>query len=362
LQRGSGGRSFDAINTRLDELGGSITVDAGREYVEARVRGLRDDFAELVGMLAQALQHPDLPAAEVDKVRSEQLGAIAETDNDTRATADRLLRRSVYPEPNPFGRRVLGSRETVAALDRDSVTAYHAQAFSPNGAALALVGGFGEFGRALETLFSAFGPWDVSSRAVDFEDRLGTNEDAVRATETIPGKSQADIAVGVASIPRGHADYYALDVANLILGRLGLMGRLGAEVRDRQGLAYYASSQLEPRRDGTLWAARAGVDPENIERALHAIQTELNRLRDELVSDQELEDAKSFLTGVLPLALETHDGVASILLAIEEFGLGLDYLDRYPDIIAAVNRDQVRDAARLHLDPETLAIGIARPA
>ncbi len=181
-------------------------------------------------------------------------------------------------------------------------------------------------------------------------------------TEAIPGKSQADIAVGVASIPRGHRDYYALDVGNLILGRLGLMGRLGAEVRDRQGLAYYASSQLEPRRDGTLWAARAGVDPENIERAVDAIKAELDRLRGEFVSDQELEDAKSYLTGVLPLALETHDGVASILLAIEEFDLGLDYLDRYPDIIAAVSREQVREAARSHLDPETLAIGIARPA
>ncbi len=224
------------------------------------------------------------------------------------------------------------------------------------------MGGIGEFDRALETLSSAFSSWDASRRAVDFENRLGTNEATVRATEAIPGKSQADIAVGVATIPRGHPDYYALDIGNLILGRLGLMGRLGAEVRDRQGLAYYASSQLEPRRDGTLWAARAGVDPENIERALHAIKTELDRLRGELVSDQELEDAKSYLTGVLPLALETHDGVASILLAIEEFGLGLDYLDRYPDIIAAVSREQVREAARSHLDPETLAIGIARPA
>ena len=65
-----------------------------------------------------------------------------------------------------------------------------------------------------------------------------------------------------------------------------------------------------------------------------AIEAELDRLRDDLVSDQELEDAKSYLTGVLPLALETHDGVAATLLAIEEFGLGLDYLDRYPDIIA----------------------------
>jgi zinc protease len=65
---------------------------------------------------------------------------------------------------------------------------------------------------------------------------------------------------------------------------------------------------------------------------------------------------------VLPLALETHDGVAATLLAIEEFDLGLDYLDRYPDIIAAVSRDKVQEAVRSHLDPETLAIGIARPA
>src|SRR5215211_6346380 len=362
LQRGSGRRSFEEINTRLDELGGSITVDAGREFVEARVRGLHEDFPELVDMLAQTLQRPDFPAVEVDKVRSEQLGAIVEADNDTRATADRLLRRSIYPEPNPFGRRVLGNSEIVATHDRDAVATYHGRAFGSNGATIAVVGGIGEFGLALETLTSALSFWGDSPRAVDFENRLGSNDAAVRVTEAIPGKSQADIAVGVASIPRGHWDYYALDVANLVLGRLGLMGRLGAEVRDRQGLAYYASSQLEPRRDGTLWAARAGVDPDNIERAVEAIKAELDRLRGDFVSDQELEDAKSYLTGVLPLALETHDGVASTLLAIEEFDLGLDYLERYPGLIGAISREHVREAAHSHLNPDTLAIGIARPA
>ncbi|MDF3017782.1 MAG: peptidase domain protein, partial [Thermomicrobiales bacterium] len=260
------------------------------------------------------------------------------------------------------GRRVLGQSEIVARLDRDAVAAYHARTFSSMGAAIAVVGGIEEFGHAVETLSSSFSSWDGSPQAVDFENRLASNDAPVLVTEAIPGKSQADITVGVATIPRGHRDYYALDLGNLILGRLGLMGRLGAEVRDRQGLAYHVSSHLEPRRDGTLWAARAGVDPENIERAIQAIKSELERLRGELVSGQELEDAKSYLTGVLPLALETHDGVASTLLAIEEFALGLDYLDRYPDIIAAVSRDQVREAARSHLDPETLAIGIARPA
>jgi zinc protease len=226
---------------------------------------------------------------------------------------------------------------------------------------IAVVGGIGEFERALETLSSAFSAWSASQRADSAQHWDIANESTVRATEAIPGKSQADMAIGLATIPRGHPDYYALDVANLILGRLGLMGRLGAEVRDRQGLAYHASSQLEPRRNGTLWAARAGVDPANIERALTAIQTELDRLRVELVSDRELDDAKSYLTGVLPLALETPDGVASTLLAIEEFELGLDYLDRYPEIIAAVSREQIRGAAQSHLVPERLAIGIAAP-
>ena len=362
LQRGSSGRSFEEISTRLDELGGSMSIDTGREFVEARVRGLRNDFEELTQLLAEALQRPDFPAIEVDKVRSEQLGAIAEADNDTRATADRLLRRSVFPEPNPFGRRVLGSPEIVAGLDRDAVANYHARSFGAGGAMIAVVGGIAGFDSAVECLSSTFGSWAGTARKIDIADRLLSNDSTTRATEAIPGKSQADIAAGVATISRGHPDYYALDVANMILGRLGLMGRLGAEVRDRQGLAYHASSQLEPRRDGTLWAARAGVDPQNVDRALAAIQTELERLRSELVSDEELADAKSYLTGVLPLALETHDGVAAILLAIEEFNLGLDYLDRYPDIIAAVEPEQVRQAARSHLDPERLAIGIAEPA
>ncbi len=140
------------------------------------------------------------------------------------------------------------------------------------------------------------------------------------------------------------------------------MGRLGTEVRDKQGLAYYVFSQVEPRRDGTLWSARAGVDPSNIERALASIRMELERLRREPVSETELADAKSYLIGVLPLALESNDGVAATLLSLEEYGLGLDYLDRYPAIIGAITEQDILRAAAEHLDPEKLVISVARPA
>jgi zinc protease len=361
LLRGSAGESFEQISARTDALGSSIAVDSGREYVEIRVRSLRDDVAEMIALVAQTISRPDFPEDEIAKVRAEQIGAISEADNDTRATADRLLRRAVYPDPNPLGRRVLGHAETVSRFDRDAVTSFHAQEYGPAGVAIAVVGGLDDFGQAVRRIDEALGSWAETAPPRSALELRAHNAEPHRETAEIAGKIQADLAAGISTIARGHPDFYALDIANLILGRLGLMGRLGAEVRDRQGLAYYAFSQIEPRRDGSLWSARAGVDPSNVERALDAILDELRRIREEPVSDDELANAKRFLVGVLPLALESHDGVASTLLAIEEFGLGLDYLDRYPSIIAATDKEQVRHAASAHLDPNLIVVAVAGP-
>jgi zinc protease len=362
LLRGSGGSTFDEINQKTDSLGSSISVDAGREFVDARVRALSDDLAEMTQLLADVVIRPDFPEDEVARVRAEQLGTISELDHDTRATADRLMRGGVYPAPNPLGRRVLGSTESVSALDRGAVAAFHATNYAPGGASIAVVGGLDGFERAVETITQAFGSWRGVPSLVPSAQESPENDSRVHRTEAIPGKSQADLAAGLTTIPRNHPDYYALDMANLVLGRLGLMGRLGAEVRDKEGLAYYVFSQIEPRVDGSLWVARAGVDPANVDRALAAIESELTRLRASLIAEDELQDAKSYSIGVLPLALETHDGMAATLLAIEQFSLGLDHLDRYPDIITRITRDDVLSAATQHLDPSRLAIGVAKPS
>ena len=111
----------------------------------------------------------------------------------------------------------------------------------------------------------------------------------------------------------------------------------------------------------SLWSSRAGVDPANIEQAISGVVEEAERIRTELVTEEELADAKSFSTGVLPLALETNDGVAANLLAMEYFDLGLDYLDRYPAIINALTREQLLAAAQRHLDPARFAIAVVKP-
>jgi zinc protease len=151
-------------------------------------------------------------------------------------------------------------------------------------------------------------------------------------------------------------------MANLILGSLGMMGRLGEQVRDRQGMAYYVYSRVSARLWAGDWIANAGVDPVNIDRAIESILAEVRRLREEPVSDLELADAAANLVGSLPLRLETNDGKAGFLLNIEYYGLGLDYLERYPGMIQALTKEDLTAATRRYLDPEQMAVVIAGPA
>jgi zinc protease len=174
-------------------------------------------------------------------------------------------------------------------------------------------------------------------------------------------KVQSDLIVGAPAIRRDDPDFYAVRVANCILGQFGLMGRLGARVREEQGLAYYAYSSVVAEQIGGVWMASAGVNPEHIEQAIESIRQEFAALGAEPVPAEELADSQSYLTGVLPLMLETNEGVASTLLSIEWNDLGLDYLQRYPELIAGVTTEDIQRVARTYLDPARCTVVVAGP-
>ncbi len=185
---------------------------------------------------------------------------------------------------------------------------------------------------------------------------------ARQQTALIAGKTQSDIFMGVRSVPRHHPDYFAVRVANTILGRFGMMGRLGDKVREEQGLAYYVYSSQESGPNTGLWYAAAGVNPANVEQAIDSIQAEFARMAAEPVDVEELADTQAYMTGVLPLQLETNDGVASTLLNMEWNGLGLDYLHRYNGLIYGVTVEDVQAVAQRYLQPNALALSVAGPA
>ena len=175
------------------------------------------------------------------------------------------------------------------------------------------------------------------------------------------GKTQADVVLGLPTLDRRSPDFYALSFANHILGRMYFMGRFGEKVRDEQGLAYYAYSELHGSYGRGPWVMRAGVNGNNVDKALASIETELTRFLAEGPTPVEQTDGVSSLLGGLPRQLETNEGVAAVVGEIELYNLGLDYVERFPEIIRSLTREQVTDAARRWIDPQHLVTAIAGP-
>ncbi|TLZ76398.1 MAG: hypothetical protein E6K11_11140 [Methanobacteriota archaeon] len=178
----------------------------------------------------------------------------------------------------------------------------------------------------------------------------------------VPGhKSQVDIVIGAPGVPRRHEDYYALNLANLLFGRIGLYGRLGRNLRDEQGLAYYAFSNLDARTAGGIWTISAGVNPSNLGKAIESIRAEMDRLRTEPFSLEEVRDGKENQTGSLVVSLERNAEVAGELHRMEYYGLGMDFLERYADIVRELTEERVRNLARKYLLPSASSIAVAGP-
>jgi zinc protease len=361
LNRGSRERSFDAYNEAVDSLGAIVGAGAGRRDVSVDFHALTEDLPEVLGLAASLARTPTFPDDELERVRQQVITGLREDEDDPGSVAGDAMRELLYPEGSPSRLSLDGTVESVEGFSREDLKGYHDAHIAPGVMTVAMVGGIDSIQRAAEAIDGVFGDWRQPAPEIIPPQATPKPERSKRDDRIIPGKSQSNLVMALPTIPRGHEDYYALNVANVILGQLGLMGRLGATVRDAQGLAYHVSSSLSPGEASSLWSARAGVDPANVDRTIESILAEVRRLQDEPVTEEELADAKTYIVGSLPLSLESLGGVTSLLLSIERFGHGLDYLDRFPDIINALTADDLQRAAKQHLDPDRVVIGTAGP-
>jgi zinc protease len=139
------------------------------------------------------------------------------------------------------------------------------------------------------------------------------------------------------------------------------MGRLGDQVRDEYGLAYYCYSRLDAGLGAGPWAAIAGVAPSDIECTVGAILAQVQRIQQEPVDEDELADNKSYLVGSMPLRLEAKEGIAAQIAHMELHQLGLDYLRRVPDLIQAVTAEDIMAVTQRHMNPGAYVVSVAGP-
>ncbi len=348
LLRGTRKRSAAKIADAIENLGAALSATNGMESIAIEGRCTRETLKPTLAILSESLAQPAFPATEVEKVRGEVLGDIRAQEDDTRRSATRRLLELVYPPNHPYHRDPKGSAKTAAKIQRKDVAAFFDERVGAAGTVFAFSGDVeeGAFRRDVASALDALdgGP----EPKVLPPPRPGPR---TSATIPMPHKSQADFVAGRVAVPRTHPEYYALNLANILFGRIGLYGRLGLSVRDTLGLAYYSFSSLEARHAGGHWYASAGVNPRNLEKAVGAIRAEMERLEGEPFADAEIADGKTHLIGSLQVTLERNAEYASALHDIEYYGLGADYLQRYPKIIRGLDPDFVRKKSVEYFDP-----------
>jgi zinc protease len=216
-------------------------------------------------------------------------------------------------------------------------------------------------GEAIDALEAAMGSWEGAHHAQVLPPPVGAIESTRSVCTPVPGKTQSALVLGWPGMARSDPDYLKAYVANCVLGQFGMMGRIGQNVRDARGLAYWAYTSLDAGLGPGPWLAAAGVAPENVDTAIEAILSEMRRLRDEPVNAAELADNKAYIVDSLPLRLEGNEGIAAQIANMELFGLGLDYLQRFPALIEALTAQDLQSVARRILDPERYVLSVAGP-
>ncbi len=360
IDRGTAAHSADQIAEELDSRGVSLAISVNRHALSLVCTCLTADYEAMLDLLAEIVMVPTFPPAEVETRRSEILTLIRQDEDNPATVAAEGLMAALYGEAHPYGRRPRGTADSVGSIDGPTLQRFHAEHIVPGALSLVVVGDI-EPHRVVETAAAVFTRWKAApARRLDFPAIPAATARRARVVSMM-NKAQVDIAYGFTTITRADPAYYAYWLMNNILGQYSLGGRLGESIRERQGMAYYASSSLDANVIPGPLMIRAGVNPGNVERAIASIDEELTALATEGPTEREMVESKQYLIGSMPRMLETNIGIANFLQTAEFFGLGLDYDLRMPDLLRTVTRDDVHAAAQGTLDPSRAALVVAGP-
>ena len=360
IDRGTERRTAAVIAQELDDRGVSLRVSTNRHGLSLSCTCLAEDFGDVLDIVLDVARSPVFPESEIAKRRAEAITAVRQDEDNPAVRAVEALLAQLYGSAHPYGRSVKGTSAGLERIDRTDIVRFHADRIRPSSLSLVIVGDVSP-DRAIEGSRKTLDSWRAEK--VQPVEIPSITPVTARSQQSVPmaGKAQSDVAYGFTTIARLDPKYYAYWMMNNILGQFGLGGRLADNIRERQGMAYYAFSSFDPAPAAAPLIIRAGVDPRNVERAIAAIDQEVAKFGADGPTETEMTETRDFLVGSIPRLLETNQSIASFLQLAEEFALGLDFDQRLPGLLSAVTLDEVRAAAREVLRTDRASIGIAGP-
>lgn len=352
LDEGAGGRDALELAAALDLIGARLTTSAGIDAAYINLTVLSDRFSDALPLLADVTYRPDFPQPDLERLRQQRITALTAARDEPSAIAANAFTRLVFGEDHPYGR--LATTETTGRIDRDVLAEFHEAHYKPAGSTLILVGDVDpdEMHPELARVFAdwtgrAPQPVAVSDAPLPADTRIYLIDK--------PGAAQSEIRIGHVGVARDHPDYYALTVLNTILGG-SFTSRLNMNLRETHGYSYGARSSFAMRLGAGPFMASSAVFTAVTDSSVVQFFEELGRIRDEAVSQDDLERAKNYVALGLPRQFETVGGVAAQIADLQLYGLSMDYFNQYVPRLMAVTAEDVQRVAREYLRPDQAVV------
>jgi zinc protease len=354
LTEGAGELDASTYQERLSELGAALTFSADRDTLVGSLEAIRDYRDQTFELLRLALTNPRFDAEAIERVRKSRLAELARLATDPNYVARRAWWQGVFPY-HPYGLDPEGTEADIAAITEDDLRA----AFMPRMAKGNLI-------------VSAAGAISAAELAEALDHIFGELPDqgmtpAVPAAEFVPSDlmvvrlpfPQSSCVFGQVGVRPTSPDYFPAIVLNHIVGGGTLTSRLFVELRERRGLVYSVRTTLESLSNESLMIGWFATENDKVPTAIELVRHEWRRLASGDVSEADIDEAKAFLKGALPLSLDGSSTMARRLLSVQRLGLDTDHLTAWNAKVDAVTGEMVRALARRLIRPDTLTFAVA---
>lgn len=351
LNEGAGPYDALAFQGLMDNFGVSIGADAGRDFIGISMNTLSANKAEAFELLRLAVQEPRFDETAVERVRAQMLSLIRRGRESPGSIASDALFASLFPG-HGYGRPVNGMEETISALTRDDLKAWTEARFLKNHMLVVTIGAASK-AEVAKLIDHAFGAWPDGAAPV-------LPAAAVQAGPSLEiiekAQPQSVIVFAAPGILRDDPDFIAAFVMNHILGGGGFSSRLMEEVREKRGLAYGVSTGFYPYKQAGIYYGQVATSNETAGQAMDLIRAELRDVAENGVTEAQLSDAKTYLTGAYPLRFNSNAKIAGQMIGLMQQGVGLDYIEKRNGMIEAVSMDDIRRVATRLLHADALKI------
>lgn len=354
LLEGTQRTAGSALTERLERLGAAIAAGADWDAATLGLTMLTGHLDAAFELFGEVALEPAFPEREVERLKAERLAELLQLRTEPRGLADEMFARFLYDASSRYARPEDGGADTVPAIARDDVAAFHRDRWTPDNATLVLVGDL-DVAQGIALAERGFGAWRGTAPTVGaVADLPARTTRAVHVVEK-PDAAQSELRIGHVGLPRTHPDYFPALIMNAVLGGL-FSSRINLNLREQHGYTYGAFSGFAWRRAAGPFVVSTAVRSDVTEPAAREVLAEIDRLRRETIATEELTLATSFLDGVFPIKYETTDAIARALAALVVYELAPDYFDTYREHIRAVTILDVQRAAERYLHPEMLQL------